>query len=101
MATLSYLEDKAYSDPISSSKYIVFEDGKLRHLFQVDETSISNYQLFGDVIAFDATYKKKKKKQVQPSFGYFFWQKSSCPSYKWMLETILESIRKKIQQLWL
>lgn len=33
MATLSYLEDKAYSDPISSSKYSVFEDGKLRHLF--------------------------------------------------------------------
>lgn len=74
MATLSYLEDKAYSDPISSSKYIVFEDGKLRHLFQVDETSISNYQLFGDVIAFDATYKKKKKTSTT-IFWLFFLAK--------------------------
>ncbi|XP_076926039.1 protein FAR1-RELATED SEQUENCE 5-like [Bidens hawaiensis] len=36
------------------------EDGELRNMFWADDISRSNYKLFGDVLAFDATYHTNK-----------------------------------------
>ena len=36
------------------------DDGKLLNLFLADGASIIDYECFGDVIAFDTTYKKNK-----------------------------------------
>ena len=57
---VSYLIAKVDQDPLLKSKYIVTDDGKLLNLFWADEASIIDYECFGDVIAFDTTYKKNK-----------------------------------------
>ena len=36
------------------------DDGKLLNFFLADGASIIDYECFGDVIAFDTTYKKNK-----------------------------------------
>ncbi|VFQ90261.1 unnamed protein product [Cuscuta campestris] len=59
-AALSYLQGKADNDPMLFCKYGVGTDGKLKHLFWADGASIVDFQCFGDVLAFDTTYKKNK-----------------------------------------
>ena len=39
--------------------YIVDDENTLQHLFWFDAESRMNYVVFGDVLAFDATYMKK------------------------------------------
>ena len=58
VASLSYLQGKADGDPLFFSRYVLFDDDKLKHLFWADGTSRTDYQVFGDVLAFDSTYKK-------------------------------------------
>ncbi|KAJ1376269.1 FAR1 DNA-binding domain [Sesbania bispinosa] len=60
MAALSYLQGKADNEPIFFSRFLCSDDGKLTHLFWADGISRADYQFFGDVVAFDATYKKNK-----------------------------------------
>jgi hypothetical protein len=57
-ATLSYLQAKADNDPMFFSKFTTTEDGRLENLFWSDSASRIDYECFGDVIAFDTTYKK-------------------------------------------
>jgi len=38
----------------------VDDDNNLPHLFWCDGESQKNYQVWGDLLAFDATYKKNK-----------------------------------------
>jgi hypothetical protein len=40
------------------SKFTTTEDGRLENLFWSDSASRIDYECFGDVIAFDTTYKK-------------------------------------------
>jgi len=54
MKGLSSTDDKMYW------KHTVKEDGSLQHLFWCDGVSLMDYTVFGDVLAFDATYKKIK-----------------------------------------
>jgi len=49
---LSVTDDKMYW------KHTVNEDGSLQHLFWCDGVSRMDYTVFGDVLAFDATYRK-------------------------------------------
>ncbi|KAJ1438268.1 Zinc finger, PMZ-type [Sesbania bispinosa] len=60
MAALSYLQGKADNEPVFSLGFVCSDDGKLTHLFWVDGISRADYQFFGDVVGFDATYKKNK-----------------------------------------
>ncbi|RYR07003.1 hypothetical protein Ahy_B05g074325 [Arachis hypogaea] len=55
---LSYLRECKANDPALYYKEVVDGEGVLQHLFWCDGTSQIDYQVFGDVVAFDATYKK-------------------------------------------
>ncbi|XP_025680363.1 protein FAR1-RELATED SEQUENCE 5-like [Arachis hypogaea] len=55
---LRYLRECKANDPALYYKEVVDGDGVLQHLFWCDGTSQIDYQVFGDVVAFDATYKK-------------------------------------------
>ncbi|KAK9063004.1 hypothetical protein SSX86_016874 [Deinandra increscens subsp. villosa] len=87
-------------------EYVV--DGhELRSLFWADDVSRCNYETFGDVLAFDATYKTNKycmifvpftgvdhhKKCV--TFGAALLFDESTESYTWLLQTFLKAHGKQ------
>ncbi|KAL4287343.1 hypothetical protein AHAS_Ahas19G0176700 [Arachis hypogaea] len=60
MASLAgrYLRECKANNPALYYKEVVDGEGVLQYLFWCDGTSQIDYQVFGDVVAFDATYKK-------------------------------------------
>jgi hypothetical protein len=56
----SFLEGIASKEPDFYSAYKTDEDGHLECLFWSDSTSRLDYACFGDVVAFDSTYKTNK-----------------------------------------
>ncbi|XP_016163712.1 protein FAR1-RELATED SEQUENCE 5-like [Arachis ipaensis] len=59
-AAIVYLEGKVDADPTSIARYNVTEDDMLANLLWADGGNRIDYQYFGDVLAFDSTYKKNK-----------------------------------------
>jgi len=55
-----YLKDLRSKDPLMFVSHTVDAEGRLQHLFWSDGESQKNFEVFGDVLAFDATYKKNK-----------------------------------------
>ncbi|XP_076924989.1 protein FAR1-RELATED SEQUENCE 5-like [Bidens hawaiensis] len=86
-----------------SFEYTVNDNGQLTRLFWADEISKKNYLAFGDIIAFDATFKTNKYKMVFVSFtaidnhcrnitvGAGLLSSESIESYTWFLEVFLDS----------
>ncbi|KAK2455957.1 hypothetical protein QL285_003367 [Trifolium repens] len=69
--SLNYLNVKASIDPILYAEYAVNNsDERLKSLFWADGTSRSDYFCFGDVVAFDTTYRKNK---YNYPLVFFFW----------------------------
>ena len=56
---LNYFHHLCPKDPMMVVAYIVDDENRLQHLFWCDAKSRMNYVVFGDVLAFDATYMKK------------------------------------------
>ncbi|KAE8657374.1 hypothetical protein F3Y22_tig00116996pilonHSYRG00595 [Hibiscus syriacus] len=56
-ALIAYFDYKKHDDPGFFMTYSVDKSGALYNLIWSDSTSRSNYTCFGDVIAFDTTYK--------------------------------------------
>ncbi|PNX80761.1 hypothetical protein L195_g036772 [Trifolium pratense] len=59
-ATLSYFQGKADGDASFFSEFSFTDDGRLENIFWADATSRFDYECFGDVVAFDTTYKKNR-----------------------------------------
>jgi hypothetical protein len=59
-ATCEYLESMRKSDETMFWKHRVDINGRLTHLLWCDGVSQRDYMVFGDVVAFDATYKRNK-----------------------------------------
>ncbi|RZB57769.1 Protein FAR1-RELATED SEQUENCE 5, partial [Glycine soja] len=57
---LKYLHDLRKKDPMMYVSYTADEGSRLQRLFWCDTESQLLYEVFGDVLAFDATYKKNK-----------------------------------------
>ncbi|CAH9139062.1 unnamed protein product [Cuscuta epithymum] len=101
-AALSYLQAKADSDSFMFSKFTTTEEGRLDNLFWSDGVSRLDYHCFGDVVAFDTTYKKNKYNKPLVVFsGYNHHGETvifACAlvsdekteTYKWVLETFCE-----------
>ncbi|XP_020992143.1 protein FAR1-RELATED SEQUENCE 5-like [Arachis duranensis] len=68
-SALVYLERKAESDPMAIAKYNVTTDNRLANLIWADGSSRVDYQYFGDVLAFDSTYRKNKYKRLVVIFS--------------------------------
>lgn len=59
-AALSFLESTRLTDEMLFWRHTVDGEGRLKHLFWCDGVSRRDYSIFGDVVAFDATYRKNK-----------------------------------------
>ncbi|XP_020232091.1 protein FAR1-RELATED SEQUENCE 5-like [Cajanus cajan] len=104
---LSYLEGKAGNDTMFYSNFQTTDDGKLKHLFWADGCSRSDFQCFGDILAFDTTYKKNKynipmvifsscNHHFQTTiFGCALLADETTETYKWVLETGLDAMHNK------
>lgn len=57
---VKYLKDLKLKDPLMFVAHTFDKDKRLERLFWCDGESRMNFQIFGDVLAFDATYRKNK-----------------------------------------
>ncbi|XAR48672.1 hypothetical protein NMG60_11031563 [Bertholletia excelsa] len=107
-AVLSYLQAKGDSDPMFWGKYQVNEaDGCLLNLFWADGMSRTDYECFGDVVAFDSTYKMSRYNKpvvifsgvnhhgLTCLFGCALLSDESFENYKWVLTSFLEAMGGK------
>ncbi|KAL4328928.1 hypothetical protein AHAS_Ahas13G0249100 [Arachis hypogaea] len=103
-AAINYLIGKLNNDPLFFGKYTFTSDQRLEHIFWADGQSIVDYHWFGDIIAFDSTYKKNKysKPLVIFSgcnhhgqtviFGSGLLSDETTDMYKWLLEMFVEAM---------
>ncbi|XP_016200085.1 protein FAR1-RELATED SEQUENCE 5-like [Arachis ipaensis] len=106
-----YLEGKAAADPMSMARYNLTEEGMLGNMFWADGPSRVDFQHFGDVVAFDSTYKKNKynrplviflgsnNHKQTTIFGFGLVLDETISSYKWMLENLLEVMCGKLSSV--
>ncbi|XP_025703957.1 protein FAR1-RELATED SEQUENCE 5-like [Arachis hypogaea] len=106
-AAIVYLEGKVAADPMAMARFNLTEDGMLANMFWADGISRVDYQYFGDVIAFDSTYKKNKynrplvifsglnNHKQTTIFGFGLVLNETIASYTWMLENLLEVMCNK------
>ncbi|KAK9071997.1 hypothetical protein SSX86_008428 [Deinandra increscens subsp. villosa] len=103
---LNRLNERARMLPDFYLDYLVVE-GKLRCLFWADEISKINYEAFGDVLAFDATYQTNKYNMVFVpftgvdnhrrcvTFGAGLLFNETTESYTWLLKNFLKAHKKE------
>ncbi|XP_025665305.1 protein FAR1-RELATED SEQUENCE 5-like [Arachis hypogaea] len=106
-ATLVYLEGKAAIDPMYVARYNLTKDERLGNMVWADGNSRSDFQCFGDVLAFDSTYRKNRYKRPvvifsgsnnhkqTTIFGFGLLIDETVSSYTWMLQNLLEVMCQK------
>ncbi|KAK6250196.1 hypothetical protein SCA6_004201 [Theobroma cacao] len=106
-ATLLYFGVKKEIDSGFYMTHTNYEDNKLKNLFWVDSVSRSNYACFGDVLAFDTTYKKNtfnlpllvfidvNYHHMTTIFALALLRNEDAESYIWALSTFLECMMNK------
>ncbi|XP_016164976.1 protein FAR1-RELATED SEQUENCE 5-like [Arachis ipaensis] len=106
-AALAYLFSKADSDPLFLGKFTL-KDGRLDNLVWADGESVVDYECFGDVLAFDTTYKKNvyNKPLVIFSgtnhhgqttiFGCALLSDERSETFKWALKEFLKIMSEKL-----
>ncbi|RVW81325.1 Protein FAR1-related sequence 3 [Vitis vinifera] len=104
---LAYLCGKSEMDPSFYYKYNVDEDNRLANLFWAYSTSKLDYSCFGDVLAFDTTYRTNAYKKLLVIlvginhhhqtivFGCALLVDESVSTYTWVLETFLDAMNNK------
>ncbi|KAK9225449.1 hypothetical protein WN943_010491 [Citrus x changshan-huyou] len=104
---LSYLEGKKSSDPSFFYDITVTSSNRLGDLFWCDGGSCADYALFGDVIAFDVTYKTNAYRKPfvvilginhhrrSIVFGFALLSDETEHTYTWLLETFLTAMNNK------
>ncbi|KAF1858917.1 hypothetical protein Lal_00000737 [Lupinus albus] len=88
-------------------RHSVDEEGKLQQLFWADGCSIFDYSIFGDVLAFDATYGRNKYKFPMVIFSGVNHHKQTIvfvagivsneteETYVWLLGNFMEAMNEK------
>ncbi|XP_057431809.1 protein FAR1-RELATED SEQUENCE 5-like [Lotus japonicus] len=104
---IKYLKGMQKKDPLMFWRHHADENGKLEHLFWSDGISQKNYDVFGDVVAFDATYRKNKYKypfvmfcgvnnhNQTTVFGSAIIANETEETYIWVLERLVEAMKGK------
>ncbi|RVX06762.1 Protein FAR1-related sequence 5 [Vitis vinifera] len=104
---LAYLCGKSEMDPSFYYKYNVDERQPSSNLFWADSTSKLDYSCFGDVLAFDTTYRTNAYKKPLVIlvalnhhhqiivFGSALLVDESVSTYTWVLETFLDAMNNK------
>ncbi|RYR74180.1 hypothetical protein Ahy_A02g008812 [Arachis hypogaea] len=106
-ATISYLEGKANADMMTVAHYTRTADNRLGSLFWADGEMMSDYQVFGNVLSFDSTYRSNKYKKPlvvfsgsnhhkQTSvFGFALLEDEEVRTYRWVLLNLLDVMGQK------
>lgn len=106
-AALDYLDDMRSSDELMFCRHTVDGEGRLQHLFWCDGVGRSDYSVFGDVLAFDATYRKNKymcplvvfsgvnHHNMSTVFASAIVGNETEETYVWLLEQFLEAMDGK------
>ena len=106
-ATLSYFQGKADNDSTFFSEFTFTNDGRLENIFWADSASRLDYECFGDVVLFDATYKKNRYDKPLVIFtGYNHHGETTIfacalisdekiESYKWVLNMFSKAMYEK------
>ncbi|XP_057745349.1 protein FAR-RED ELONGATED HYPOCOTYL 3-like [Arachis stenosperma] len=106
-ATLKFLETLRTTDSGMFWKYSLDVDKRLEHLFWCDGTGRYDYNVFGDVLGFDARYGRNKYKcplviflgvdhhMRTVVFGCAILSNESEGSYVWLLRAFLETMKGK------
>nr|XP_023881499.1 protein FAR1-RELATED SEQUENCE 5-like [Quercus suber] len=104
---LAYLQAKADMDSSFFFQYTVDEESRLVNLFWTDSQSRLDYACFGDVVAFDTTYKKNiyKKPLVilvgvnhhrqTIVFGFGLLVDETVETYTWVLQNMPVAMNNK------
>ncbi|KAL4314646.1 hypothetical protein AHAS_Ahas15G0105900 [Arachis hypogaea] len=96
-STIAYLEGKAKADSMLMAQYNLTKDRMLANMFWADGGSRLDYQYFGDVLAFDSTYKKNKyNRPLTKIFGFGLVLDETIGSYTWLLKSLLEVMCQKM-----
>ncbi|XP_057457216.1 protein FAR1-RELATED SEQUENCE 5-like [Lotus japonicus] len=107
-AVMVYLKGLGSGDPGMYWSHEVDEQGNLKQLFWADEISRMDFQVFGEVLAFDATYRKNKyscpivvllgvNHHCQTIvFGTAVLTNEKEESYVWVLEQFLAAMKGKV-----
>ncbi|KAL4329183.1 hypothetical protein AHAS_Ahas13G0274600 [Arachis hypogaea] len=105
--TLKYLKKQKKLDPKFYWSYQVDNNGMFRHLIWMEGKSCVDFEVFGDVVAFDATYKKNKYKfpsvvfsgvnhHLQTIvFGNAIVADEGEGTYIWLLQRFVEAMNGK------
>ncbi|KAJ1443666.1 MULE transposase domain [Sesbania bispinosa] len=110
-AAFAYLRKLQSRDSNMFWRHTVDAEGRLEHLFWCDGTSQADYSVFGDVVAFDATYQRNK--YMSPLvvfagvnhhnqtivFGSGLIANEIEETYVWLLKQFVEAMRGKIPSL--
>ncbi|RVW37768.1 Protein FAR1-related sequence 5 [Vitis vinifera] len=106
-AALAYLCGKAEMDSSFFYKFNIDEESRLANLFWADSTARMDYACFGDVLAFDTTYRTNAYKKPlvvlvgvnhhhqTVVFGCALLIDESVGTYEWVLETFLDAMMNK------
>ncbi|XP_016164658.1 protein FAR1-RELATED SEQUENCE 5-like [Arachis ipaensis] len=107
-ATISYLEGKANADMRTVARYTRTSDNRLGSLIWADGEMMMDYQLFGDVLAFDSTYRSNNYRKPlvvfsgtnhhkQTSiFGFALLEDEEVRAYRWVLMNLLDVMGQKM-----
>ncbi|CAJ2631983.1 unnamed protein product [Trifolium pratense] len=107
-AALAYLRSLKSSDPAMYWKHTVDKEGRLQHLFWSDGRCQMDYNIFGDVLAFDATYKRNRylcpivifsgvnHHNQTTVFASAIVANEIEETYVWLLECLLEAMKGKM-----
>ncbi|XP_057746418.1 protein FAR1-RELATED SEQUENCE 5-like [Arachis stenosperma] len=106
-ATISYLEGKVNADMTTVARYTRTANNRLGSLFWVDGEIMWDYQLFGDVMAFDSTYRSNKYKKLlvvfsgsnhhkqTTIFGFALLEDEKVCTYWWLLLNLVDIMGEK------
>ncbi|KAH9802306.1 protein FAR1-RELATED SEQUENCE [Citrus sinensis] len=106
--TIAYFAAKSEHDPGLCFEYTLDDENRLRNLFWADCVARYDYQCFGDVLAFDATYKTNVYHKPLVTlvgtnhhfrttvFGFALLADETIDSYTWLLQTFLSTMGNRM-----
>jgi len=107
VAALKYLSNLRKKDPMMFVQHTLGKDKRLERLFWCDGESWLNYEVFGDVLAFDATYRNNKYNfpfvvfsrinhhNQTIVFGSGLVMNETEDTYVWLLDQFLTAMKGK------
>ncbi|XP_024046477.1 protein FAR1-RELATED SEQUENCE 7-like [Citrus clementina] len=104
VATIAYFTAKSDNDPGLYHEYTLDDENRLRNLFWTDYMARYDYEFFGDILAFNATYKTNAYQKPLVTlvgtnhhrrttvFGFGLLGDETVESYTWLLQTFLSAM---------